>query len=370
MASAMLTENNQEITHEKVVPPVLSPKWPKDISNIQTHVAQTNRRDEERYINEGFAVPHANASLGIPAEKFKRMYHERYGPGSYRVLTNTEYAYDRDVLTQALKDGGHVLPSEEKTSDGKTGDDLKLHPDAAARKHLSEFTSGSLERIHNSLLDSSEKILDPLGDCFDTDKFGKVIGIKLPQYTTNNPSFDQQADIIKSFCYVSFQSQPIAYTHEPRQTEDKFMCLDGERWKWCYAPSGEGEPSKYLVGSYRYLKEPISSDEAEIEFWMKRRITSETNVRWKINKCTLGNLYATSMDAFQSVQIGIFLEQCMGILKKGGKRNLDIQREFFKGLMKMAKIAPACFLTPIEYYQGKLGELLEQARAAVESEVC
>ena len=89
------------------------------------------------------------------------------------------------------------------------------------------------------------------------------------------------------------------------------MCLDGEQLKWCYPPSGEGEPSRYLVGSTRELK----SDKTQ----------------------SLGNLYSTSKDAFQTVQTGIFLgKQGLNILKKGGD-NLPIQEKFMIGLEELAE---------------------------------
>ena len=368
MATSVQPSVSSSATSTKVTHIILQPKWPANPGKLSAADAQAKRRDEVRYLENGFAVPHANARQGIPGEKFLRMYNERYSEDSYRMLTNSDYAQDRLALTQMLKDGKHVLPNEEMTSDGQTGDELNLHPKSSARKHLSEFTSESFKRIHTSLLNLSERNVDPKikrvrfevdleenpkstlpkGVCFDLDRNGRLVGFKLPQYITQNPSFDSQASLIASFCYVSFQDEPIAHTHGPRQTDDKFMCLDGEQWKWCYTPSGEGTPSKYLVGSYRYLKEPISD---EVEFA-------------PVTMATLGNLYSTSMDAFQSVQIGIFLTQYMGILEKGGKRNLDIQREFFQGLKEMTQIKVDGSMPPIEYYdylEKRFGALLNQA---------
>ena len=299
--------------------PVLQPKWPKEPASLSPQIAETKRLGEERYILEGYAVPHADACKGIPAELFRKMYADQF---SQRVLTGMEYAEARSLLTRALKDGGHVLPSEEKTSDGMTGDDLGLHPNSIARKHLSAFSSEGFRRVHRDFLDFSNKIQKPYGVCVHQDTDGRVVGIRLPMGVYDAPAFDAQARKITPFCYISLY-EPLAHIHKPLKTEDMYMCLDGGQWKWCYPPSGKGDSTKYLVGSFRYLKDPV---------------TESHGVDYIDADCTLGNLYGTSMESFHTVNLGRALEY-LDILKKGYAKAGYVKQHLLTGILELKYIS-------------------------------
>ena len=330
MSSATATAHNN--THQKVAPLVIQPKWQNTPTPEQL---SAYRRDEHMYVSEGFSVPHESACVGISREQFLTMYSARFHANSL-VQSDEQFSGAHMDLVNSMKTTGCVLPREGTTSDGKSGDELGLHPGSAARKHLPEFDSETLQSLI-PMFETPATSEHPYA-VLNLDSKGYVIGMNLLTYTTKNPKYDLASDAIQSWCYFSFKNT-VVHTHGPRKTDDSYMCLDGDQLKWCYIPSGEGEPSRYLVGSTRELK----PDKTQ----------------------SLGNLYATSKDAFQTVQTGIFLgKQGLNILKKGGD-NLPIQEQFMIGLEELAERDSS--LHDADFYYKELERLVDQARAAVEA---